>query len=68
MIAKKKKKKKGKCKRSTPKKYKCQCLRNNPKENGMREKIVYKINLPRPNSGEWSLLIKKKKNGGIEWH
>ena len=29
-------------------------------ENGMKEKIVYKINLPRPNLGEWPLLKKKK--------
>ena len=37
-------------------------------ENGMKEKIVYKINLPRlENTGEWSLLKKKEEGGIVEW-
>ena len=37
-------------------------------ENGIKEKIVYKINLPRlENTGEWSLLKKKEEGGIVEW-
>ena len=43
-------------------------MRGDPAENGMKGKIVYKINLPRlGNPGKWSLLKRgKKKKRGIE--
>ena len=38
-------------------------MRGDPKENGMKGKIVYKINLPKlGNLGKWSLLKRGKKN------
>ena len=37
-------------------------MRDGPKENGIKEKIVYKINLPRlGNLRKWSLLKRGKK-------
>ena len=62
MIAKNKKikNKKGKCKRSTPKNTNANVWETIQKKMAWDKKIVYKMNLPRPNSGEWSLLIKKK--------
>ena len=42
-------------------------MRGDPAENGMKGKIVYKINLPRQgNLGKWSLLKRGKKTRGIE--
>ena len=61
MIAKRKKEKRKENAREAHLKRRMLMLRNDPKENGMKEKIVYKINLPRKNLGEWSLLKKKKK-------
>ena len=60
MIAKRKKEKRKENAREAHLKRRMLMLRNDPKENGMKEKIVYKIKLPRlgKKAGiEWQLLM-----------